>query len=164
MSGADSSAVAQSSADHSLTTDLGGISGPSSTSSKPRYGKIPTLLWRTGVWPALFADAFVEDTQLEGAASSRWSLLAYASALRELLRDEALSCFAGLPGDDPASYRLRGHVSAIADALEACAVTSCSRERDEVLEEDPDRANAEVRNPRYDSRMAADGGDADGEC
>lgn len=112
--------------------------------------KVPALLWRTGVWPALYADAYVENTQLEGAASSRWSLLAYSSALRELLQDDALSHFAGLSEGASLSSRLRRDVAAVADCLEACAATSCSRERDEMLEEDPDRDETQGRNLRSD--------------
>lgn len=129
---------------------------------KRKIGKVPALLWRTGVWPALYADAYVENTQLEGAMSSRWSLLAYASALQELLRDEALSSFVGLRDGAGVNSRLRSDIAALASSLEACAATSCSRERDEMLEEDPDRDESRGRNLRHDYLPPDE--DADGAC
>lgn len=107
-----------------------------------KVSKIPTVLWRTGTWPALFADAFLTDSDFEGAMSSRWALRTYASALREMLNDAQLSAFAGLSAEHSA---LRAHVAEIADGLDACAEASCSRERDEMLEEDEDRDSGQRR-------------------
>jgi len=107
--------------------------------SKSAASKAKTLLWGTGAWWGVAADAYLTDTELQGALSSRWSLLSYASALRELLDDPRLSGVAGLPQDAAAAQHHRRAVERIAGALEACSRASCSKERDELLEEDPDR-------------------------